>query len=575
MKKPKQSNAVSTPDGIAPQEGIHASVASNDGMPPGDDARDENKPDDVVAEGDLKDGRDIEEPTTALDVLYKQGIAMADTIVAGALTEDARDDIGVRHLFHRLHGPLEGVRHGDKESLRDHLVLLHAPLVEHCARNFMASGEPIDDLVQEGYVGLIKAVDRFDPSKGVRFSTYACHLITGEIRHYLRDLGRLIHEPGWHFELRQRINRTTEQLTHKLGRTPEPEDIARSLGIEPSTVRDVLRNTQVLTVEYLDADSDRDDDDSRGLDWDQKVSAPSNSTGTPETRIEDQMMLGQALPKLRDLEKSAVTMFFFEDKTKTEIARQLGISVNHAAYLIKRGVEGLRDIIESSEVAVGLPEDISAEQWQKPAMQRRTRAAYLLQLAKGAATPQDETEETPAKARRGRPARRVGHAAQAMPPAAIPATRLGIITFTEFVTGVDDEVRRAARYGGEFSALWLRITNWSDAIASLGGEEKRVITALQTLTRRCCRATDKIAMFQATELPGLHFGVLMPHTGASGAQTGERWLQNCRAETIFPENSKAAKLPLQTDVAFAVFPTNARSADELFSELGRQLRGDK
>ena len=90
-------------------------------------------------------------------------------------------------------------------ALRDHLVLVHASLVDYCARGFLASGEPVEDLVQEGYIGLVKAVDRYDPDKGIKFSTYACHLISGEIRHYLRDLGRLIHEPGWHSELRQRI----------------------------------------------------------------------------------------------------------------------------------------------------------------------------------------------------------------------------------------------------------------------------------------------------------------------------------------------------------------------------------
>lgn len=509
---------------------------------------------------------------TALDVLYAKGLAMAETIVDRALTDNARDDLGVRSLFSRMHGPLEGLRHGDRESLRDHLVLLHAPLVEHCARNFLASGEPLDDLVQEGYVGLIKAVDRFDPSKGVRFSTYACHLITGEIRHYLRDLGRLIHEPGWHFELRQRINRANEQLTHQLDRTPEPEDIARHLNIDPGTVRDVLRNSQVLAVEYLDAESDREDDEGRSGDWEQKLASPNLKTGQSETRVEDQMMLGQALPQLRDLEKRAVTMFFFEDKTKTEIARQLGISVNHAAYLIKRGVEGLRNIIEQSDVAAAASEDLSSALWDKSAMQQRTRAAYLLELTKGAANDKPDEADTPVKPRRGRPARRPSQIAEVVPPTAVPASRLGIITFTEFVTAVDEEVRRAARYGGEFSILWLRIRNWDEVLALHEGEEKRAITALQTLTRRCCRGTDKIAMFSTAEMPGLHFGILMPHTGQYGDKTGERWLRNCQSTTIFPEDSKAASELLQTDTAFVVFPEEGRSADTLFQELGRQLR---
>lgn len=508
-----------------------------------------------------------------LDVLYAQGLAMAETIVDRALTNNARDDVGVRSLFSRMHGPPEAVRHGDRDSLRDHLVLLHSPLVEHCARGFVASGEPLEDLVQEGYVGLIKAVDRFDPAKGVRFSTYACHLINGEIRHYLRDLGRLIHEPGWHFELRQRINRTNEQLTHQLGRAPEPEDVARALNIEPNTVRDVLRNSQILAVEFLDAESDRDDDEGRGSDWDQRLAAPHMPLAQSEARVEDQMMLGQALPQLRDLEKRAVTLFFFEDKTKTEIARQLGISVNHAAYLIKRGVEGLRNIIESSDVAAAASEDLNAALWDKSALQQRTRAAYLLELAKGAPTDEAPSETPPEKPRRGRPpARRTNQVVQAVPPTAVPASRLGIINFTEFATLVDEEVRRAARYGGEFSILWLRIRNWDEVLALHDGEEKRAVTALQTLTRRCCRATDKIAMFSTPELPGLHFGILMPHTGVTGEKSSRRWLLKCQSATIFPEDSKALEQPLQTESAFVVFPTAGRSAEELFGELGKKLQ---
>lgn len=476
----------------------------------------------------------------------------------------------VRHLFNRLHGPSEGVRFGDRDSLRDHLVLQHAPLVEHCARNFAASGEPIDDLVQEGYVGLIKAVDRFDANKGIRFSTYACHLITGEIRHYLRDLGRLIHEPGWHFELRQRITRTQDQLTQSLGRAPEPEDIASALNIEAQSVRDVLRNQQTLNVEYLDAEMERDDDNASANDRAPRI-ATSTVSGTAESQVEDQMILGSALPQLRDLEKRAITMYFFEDLSKTEIAKRLDVSVNHAAYLIKRGVDGLREIInENSDTH---DEEIDALHGGAPA-QGRARAAYLLELA------QSEIKTDEEKAARSTPNpkltnRRSMRLVEKLPTSVVPSPKNGVASFAEFTLWVDEEARRAARYAQQFAVLWLRAENWEERLAELNDDEKRqALSAMQALTRRCCRATDKIAALSSAELPGLHFLVLMPHTGTTGEKSGQRWQQACESPTLLPiakDSDSKTTAKTQARFAFAVFPESGKTSEDLFRNLGRQF----
>jgi len=469
----------------------------------------------------------------------------------------ARNDATIRMLFGRLHGPIENLRYGDRASLRDHLVLLHAPLVEHCARNFAASGEPVEDLVQEGYVGLIKAVDRFDPDKGVRFSTYACHLINGEIRHYLRDLGRLIHEPGWHFELRQRIARTNDQLTQQLSRAPEPEEIATSLNIEPHTVREVLKNQNVLAVEYLDNDSDSDSDDGRGGEWLNKATGNNAPDGAvAEARVDDQMMLDIALPQLRELEKKAVTMHFFEDCSKTEVAKRLNISVNYAAYLIKRATERLRNIIETDE-----------EVSNGSQSQQRTRAAYLMELVKSSAQP--EAEASPDAAAASRPNRRRA----AKVSATIPAPpRRGATSLTEFVGWADEEVRRAARYAQEFSVLWLQIRNWAEVTEKLDGEATQLATAAaQRLAYRSCRDVDKVAMVSIPEIAGLHFLVLMPHTGESGERTGHRWMQNCSVEGI-PAVEQELLTGAQARYAFALFPRDGKTADDLFRVLGGQLR---
>lgn len=259
----------------------------------------------------------------------------------------------MRH-FRRLRGPADALRSGSRQALRDYLVLLHSSLVDHCARTFLSSGEPTEDLLQEGSIGLIKAVDRFDPEKGVRFSTYACHLISGEIRHYLRDLGKIIHEPGWHAELRLQVNRASDDLTQKLERPPQPEEIASALDMQGAVVRRVLDSGNVLSVASLDAENDEENNGTKLYSYDETDTALESLS----TSVENRITLNAALPQLRDLEQRAVTMFYYGEQSKTEIARQMGISVNYAAYLVKRGVEHLRRIIESEAPVQTAPPDL-------------------------------------------------------------------------------------------------------------------------------------------------------------------------------------------------------------------------
>lgn len=458
------------------------------------------------------------------------------------LTEDTE------HLFRRLRGPIEAIRNYDRDALRDHLVMVHAPLVEYCARGFIASGEPVEDLVQEGYIGLVKAVDRYDPDKGIKFSTYACHLISGEIRHYLRDLGRLIHEPGWHSELRQRIVRTTEKLTTEFDRPPLPEEIAEALNIKADSVREVLRNTQVLNVDSLE-DKRRDDEDAS--DWSEQISDDDTSH---EELVDHQMVLGAALPQLKDLEKRAVTMFFFDEMSKTEIAREMGISINYAAYLVKRGLENLRQIIELSEVAPVAVNSVAA-----PWAQQTARATYLLDLAKN----KSKSEAQVAEERR-RSDKKV---------APVPAlSRKRVSSLVEFAGMLDEEVLRAARYDHEFGLLWLQIPNWAEATALLGeAGATRAATAVQKLARRSCRGVDKLAVAPPGAIPGLNLFLLLPHSSASGVKVGERWSELCSPENVHPKDPSQLG-ELQLKAAFALFPRDGRSADELFENLGEQMK---
>ena len=457
------------------------------------------------------------------------------------------DEETISNLFRRLRearaGDFNAVRGGNPISLRDHLVMVHAPLVEHCARNFKASGEPLDDLVQEGYVGLIKAVDRFDPANKVKFSTYACHLIVGEIRHYLRDLGRIIHEPGWHFELRQRITKTADTLVQQTGHLPSPEEIATHLNVKVETVREVLGRAQTLRVDSLDEPSNGDSDGETSHLLERYDAQPGGAMRGGEGHIEDAMFLEDALPQLKALEQQAITMFFFDELTKSEIARRLGISVNYSAYLIRRGTEALRRILEANEPIPGA--QLAASAWA----QQQVRATYLLELAKNAGS----TDERRAF----------------RPPGKIAAANKNTVSsLTQFSSWLDDEVARVGRYGGEFAVCWLQIRNWFSLAKNLSDAEKRTAAAgAAVLVRRLCRGIDKVSALQSHDPPGLHFLVLMPATGNAG-QVLVRRLN----EGFLKPDLPSITAPLHTRIAFANCPLNAKTSEELFEFLGAQLR---
>jgi RNA polymerase sigma-B factor len=475
----------------------------------------------------------------------RRSFSSAQFFTSAAATSQSRDEETVLTLFRRLRGPAELLRHGDETALRDHLVMIHTPLVEHCARNFTASGEPVEDLLQEGYVGLIKAVDRFDPEKGVRFSTYACHLITGEVRHYLRDLGKIIHEPGWHSELRQRIARTTEQLTQKLGRPPQAEDIAEALDVRLETVRDVLKNQQVLIVDSLDTDL-TDGDDDGGSDRSDDLASASRPI---EPQVDNRLLLKNALPQLRDLEKKAIQLFFFEECSKTEVAQRLSISVNYAAYLIKQGTQHLREIIEAGEGGI---------EHSTPA---QMRAAYLLALVKTAS--EEAARARGAKVKVERESKRGARNAH---------VHGDLSVFSEFVQIIDEEIRRAVRYQQETCVLWVNSTNWRRATSRLDAHQQlRVAENAADVGRKCCRDVDKVLLMPDTALPGMHLLVLLPHTGDAGRLVGDRMQRAMVASALYPTNASAMD-DLKMDYAIAILPRDGINAETLFRHLGSQLK---
>jgi RNA polymerase sigma-B factor len=239
----------------------------------------------------------------------------------------------------KVSGMLVEYQRTDEPRLRDEIVEQMRPLVLSVARKF-AGREPLEDLESEGFLGLIRAVDRFSPERGARFSTFAMHLIAGQIRHYLRDRGHLIRQPAWLQELNTRVQRTTAELEQRLQRIPTVAEIARATNVTEEGIEELLAARQAARVMRLEGPADGDDDDYLDVDPDK---FRSKEYVTLQLPVEDRIVLEATLDKLKELERNVLYHFFYQDFTQSEIARKLGISCNYAGYVLRNGLKHMRE----------------------------------------------------------------------------------------------------------------------------------------------------------------------------------------------------------------------------------------
>ncbi len=242
-------------------------------------------------------------------------------------------------------------RRGDGLSLaelKSRIANRHAGLVESIARRFQASGEPVEDLVQEGFLGLLSALESYDPSRGVKFSTYATHFIAGSIRHCLRDRGKIIKEPAWLHEVSSKINRATDALTQSLGRAPHTGEIAQALNLTEEAVEEILATRQTFQVAAFTTTDSDDNDGAVGLVDPEKIR--SDKHVSLQLPIEDRIVLEGAVEKLKELEQKVLFEFFYKDLNQTEVARKFGISCNYVSHILKNSAKKLRRIMGEAEV---------------------------------------------------------------------------------------------------------------------------------------------------------------------------------------------------------------------------------
>jgi RNA polymerase sigma factor (sigma-70 family) len=406
------------------------------------------------------------------------------------------------------------------EDIREQLIRSHGKLAEKVARNFRTSGEPYEDIAQEAYIGLVKAVDSFDPSMGVKFSTYATHKITGQIRHYLRDKTSVIRQPGWLHERSRKVARCAETLRQKLNREPTPAELAGEAGITEDEVREVSRTRGIFRVASLDA-PERTDEESGEIPLDRKK-IQSLRTGAAPVPVEEKVVLRDALQKLKRLERTVVYALYYKGLSQTEVAEQLNISCNYVSHILRGALNRLRQILASEEV----------------------KETHLRAKAAGrpiAVTPTVERVD--------------------------PLTKL--FSLPVLRERLEEEILRASRNGYEITVIALDIDGLGQVNDTHGfALGDRLLAETGNLLQAMFRKVDLAARYG-----GGTFVIMLPHTGEKGKRGAAQRL--LRAVSELEIRSRTGKILPTASAGVAVYPLDGDSKDELIEVAMDALRQAK
>lgn len=254
--------------------------------------------------------------------------------------KSAWDKEKTRELFRRFK------EEGDMDA-REKLVMSHLNLVRFIANKFKNRGEPIDDLVQVGYLGLLKAIDRFDPARGLEFTTFATPTIMGEIKRHFRDKGWSVRVPRRLQELSAKVNQATDTLTSQLQRSPTIAEIAEYLDATVDEVLEAMESSSAYSSVSLEAPSGMEDDD-----------APSviDRYATEDEELaftDDRIIIEEALASFSPHEREVIEMRFLQGMTQIEIAEKLGISQVQVSRLLRRTLKKIQEKIDPDGVMTG------------------------------------------------------------------------------------------------------------------------------------------------------------------------------------------------------------------------------
>lgn len=252
-------------------------------------------------------------------------------------SKSAWDKQKTRELFRRYK------EDGDMEA-REQLVMSHLNLVRFLANKFKNRGEPLDDLIQVGYLGLLKAIDRFDPDRGLEFTTYATPTILGEIKRHFRDKGWSVRIPRRLQELSAKVNQATDTLTTQLQRSPTIQEIADYLDASVDEVLEAMESSSAYSSVPLEGTGSSENDD-----------APSviDRYGSEDNELaftDDRLVIEEALKGFSPREREVIELRFLKGMTQIEIAEQLGISQVQVSRLLRRTLKKIQDKIDPDGV---------------------------------------------------------------------------------------------------------------------------------------------------------------------------------------------------------------------------------
>ncbi|MFZ2529692.1 MAG: SigB/SigF/SigG family RNA polymerase sigma factor [Rhodococcus sp. (in: high G+C Gram-positive bacteria)] len=222
-------------------------------------------------------------------------------------------------------------------ALHSQIVTTAMPLAQNIARRFAGRGEDMDDLNQVAYVGLLHAIDRYDPEKGRGFVAYAVPTIMGEIRRYFRDHAWSTHVPRRLKDLTVSINKVTDDLAQRLGRSPTAAEIAAEIGAETGEVIETLAARSAHQPASLDTPLD--------ISGDGSGATLADTLGEEDSELaksERYLLLRPLLERVPERERRILMMRFFEERSQSDIAREIGVSQVHVSRLLARTLADLR-----------------------------------------------------------------------------------------------------------------------------------------------------------------------------------------------------------------------------------------
>jgi RNA polymerase sigma-B factor len=226
---------------------------------------------------------------------------------------------------------------GDQRA-REQLVERFLPLARNLARRYAGAREPFDDLLQVASLGLVKAIDRFDTSRGAAFSSFAVPTILGELKRYFRDLGWSVHVPRGAQERALKVQEAQERLTGRTGRPPSVSDLAEYLELSMEDVLDALETSAAHHSASLDAPRDEGEEDSGTL-----VDLFGREDPHYEL-VDDTVTISTAARQLSARERRVLTLRFVRDMTQTQIADEIGVSQMQVSRILRRALGNLREL---------------------------------------------------------------------------------------------------------------------------------------------------------------------------------------------------------------------------------------